>query len=343
MTSPNDPAKSSNRPRPRPSWIAPIWRALPWLLTAAIFVSILRHISLDQALSSLSNVPILKFFGLFLPLSVSYLFLDSLCLKWVTGRFNASIPFRDLVAIRASMYLPALVNNNLGLAGVSYYLHRRFGVRFLGGLSSVLFVAFIDVYEVFLFSGIGMLFYMPEEQALKDLVATLRVVYAIAWALLLVLMILGFIARRRPSVSQWIVHTKIGAFMGTFLKATPLDYVVLLLLKAVGFVLILAVQYATLRIYGLTPPLAKLITFLPLVYLALAIPFTVAQLGPAEGAWLVLFASDGAPNQLFVYAIAAHLIFMACLAAIGFCFLHRASRDLSATAPEPPEQSATAL
>jgi hypothetical protein len=320
---------STGQPRDDHPLRTGFWHLAPWIVTAGIFATILHRVPFNQAFGALRNMPILLLASLMMPLALLYLLLDSLCLRWVIGRFNAPIRLRDVVPIRASMYLPALVNNNLGFAGVSYYLHRRFGVRFLGGLSSVLFVAFIDVYVMFLFSGAGMRFFIPAESNLRVLMPTLRIVYVAAWAVLGALMIIGAVARRRKSVSTWIGHTRIGAFAGTFIRATPLDYAILIAVKAVGFACAIGVQYETLALCGISVPLDKLVALLPLVYMAAALPITVAQLGPAEGAWMVLFAADGAPDELFAYAIAVHLIFTAALALIGFSFLRRASRDLS--------------
>jgi hypothetical protein len=317
-----------------------VWRMSPWLATALIFALLLERMRLGQVYGALREVPYLKFAALFLPLALLYLLLDSFCLKWILGRFNAKIGFRDIVPVRASMYLPAIINNNLGFAGVSYYLYRRFGVRFFGGLSSVLFTAFIDVYVMILFSTIGVAFFFrPTGPDLQRLVSSLTFVYGAAWLFLAMLIVVGALARRRPAVRAWITHTRVGAFAGTFIRAKPLDYLVLLGVKMVGFGCAILVQYATMAMYGLAVPIGKLMALVPLVYLAAAIPLTVAQLGPGESVWIMLFANEHTAGRMFAYIIAAHLIFIGSLALIGFCFLRRASRDLIQARPVKDDEN----
>ena len=67
--------------------------------------------------------------------------------------------YRDILPIRASMYVLALINTSLAQGGVAYYLHRKAGITFLSALSSVLFIAMLEIYQLFLFSTLGVIFY----------------------------------------------------------------------------------------------------------------------------------------------------------------------------------------
>ena len=69
--------------------------------------------------------------------------------------------YSDILPIRASMYVLALINTSLAQGGVAYYLHRKAGVSFLSALSSVLFIAMLEIYQLFLFSTLGVIFYTP--------------------------------------------------------------------------------------------------------------------------------------------------------------------------------------
>ena len=99
---------------------------------------------------ALSQAPVLEFVAVFLPFSLFYWMIDSRCLTWVVRRFNAPMRFRDIVPIRASMYLLALINTNLGQGGVAYYLYRKAKIPFLEALSSILFIALLEIYQLFL-------------------------------------------------------------------------------------------------------------------------------------------------------------------------------------------------
>ena len=96
---------------------APLWRrAIPYLVTLLIFGLIFWRIPIREVAEALKNVPAARFIGLFLPFSLFYFAIDAFCLTWVVRRFNAPVRYAELMPIRASMYLLAMVNTNLGQA-----------------------------------------------------------------------------------------------------------------------------------------------------------------------------------------------------------------------------------
>ncbi len=276
------------------------------------------------------QAPVFEFVAVFLPFSAFYWMIDSICLTWVVRRFNAPMRFRDIVPIRASMYLLALINTNLGQGGVAYYLHRKAKIPFLEALSSILFIALLEIYQLFLFSTVGVIFYQPTASAQIEIVKILRVAYVIAWLLLFAIIGLFALARRNPALHQWIVSSRGGSIAGTFLKARPLDYAIVLGIKAPSFLASVLTQYFALALYGITIPLIKLMLFLPLVFLAAALPIAVAHLGTSQAAWLLFFSGNATEAKILAYSLAAHFTFMFCNGLIGLFFLPRASRELTA-------------
>ncbi len=94
-------------------------------------------------------------------------------------------------------------------------------------------------------------------------------------------------------------------------------------------------QYYALALYGIAIPFVKLMLFLPLVFLAAALPIAVAHLGTSQAAWLLFFSSNATPAKIVAYSLAAQLTFMLCNALIGLVFLPRASRELTHCARSP--------
>ncbi len=325
------PATAASRPPAQSARTAPIWKkALPYVGTVAIFALIFWRIPMTKVGEALKQAPIFEFVAVFLPFSAFYWMIDSLCLTWVVQRFNAPMRFRDIVPIRASMYLLALINTNLGQGGVAYYLYRKAKIPFLEALSSILFIALMEVYQLFLFSTLGVIFYHPTSPAQTEIVKILRVVYVIAWTLLFAIIGLFAIARRNATLHQWIATSRPGAIAGTFLKARPLDYAIVLGIKAPSFLASVLTQYFALALYGITIPLVKLMLFLPLVFLAAALPIAVAHLGTSQAAWLLFFSGNAPEAKILAYSLAAHFTFMFCNGVIGLFFLPRASRELTA-------------
>ena len=321
---------------PAPSAPTPIWRrAIPYAGTLLIFALIFWRIPLRKVGEALTDVPVFRFLGLFLPYSLFYFVIDSACLTWVVNRFNAPMRYRDILPIRASMYLLAMINTNLGQGGVAYYLYRKAGIAFLAALSSILFIALLEIYQLFMFSTLGVIFYAPRPGTQTEIVSILRFVYIIAWTLLFALMAFFAMARRRESIRTWLANSRAGAIIATFVEARPLDYLTVLVIKSPTFLASVVIQYFALAMYGIAVPFVKLLLFLPLVFLAAALPIAVAHLGTSQAAWLLFFSGNAPDAKILAYSLAAHFTFMICNGLIGLMFLPRASRELTAVGATP--------
>ncbi len=333
-------APRDEMPAPRAT---PLWRKLiPYLGTVAIFALIFWRIPIRKVEQALSQVPVLEFLAVFMPYSLFYCAIDSACLTWVVRRFNARMLYRDILPIRASMYVLALINTSLAQGGVAYYLHRKAGVTFLSALSSVLFIALLEIYQLFLFSTLGVIFYTPVGDAQMRIVGILRIVYIVAWMLLASIITFFAVARRSDRIRNWVETGRAGAILATFMRARPLDYLAVLAIKAPTFLASVVAQYYALALYGIAVPFVKLMLFLPLVFLAAALPIAVAHLGTSQAAWLLFFSSNASPVKIVAYSLAAQLTFMLCNALIGLVFLPRASRELTELRAEPASTSASA-
>ena len=96
-------------------------------------------------------------------------------------------------------------------------------------------------------------------------------------------------------------------------------------IKAPTFLGSIVAQYCALTLYGIAIPFVKLMLFLPLVFLAAALPIAVAHLGTSQAAWLLFFSTNATPVKIVAYSLAAQLTFMLCNALIGLVFLPRAA------------------
>jgi len=308
----------------------PRWKKIiTYIVTLLIFGLIFWRIPIGRVGAALENVPIVKFICVFLPFSAAYWTIDSVCLTWVIQRFNKPLRLRDIMPIRASMYLLALINTNLGQGGVAWYLHRKAGIPFLEVLSSILFIALMEVYQLFLFSTLGIVFYQSGSPRQDEIVGVMRAAYVVAWLLLVTVIVLFARARRSDHIRAWISTSRFGPIARTFFAAQPRDYATVIAIKAPTFLMSLLTQYVALSLYGIAVPFVKLMLFLPLVFLAAALPIGVAHLGTSQAAWLLFFSANAPSEKILAYSLAAHFTFMFCNALIGLCFLRRAIRELT--------------
>ena len=133
----------------------------------------------------------------------------------------------------------------------------------------------------------------------------------------------------KRTMRERIGRGRFSAIGRTFLEARPRDYGIVIGIKAPSFLLSIVTQYLALSLYGIAIPFAKLTLFLPLVFLAAALPVAAAHLGTSQAAWLLFFSGNASNSQILAYSLAAHFTFMFCNGVIGLCFLPRAIRELS--------------
>jgi hypothetical protein len=191
-------------------------KVIPYVGTLAIFAVIFWLIPVGDVAAALAQAPVLRFVGVFLPFSIFYWTIDSFCLTWVLNRFNAPLRFRDVMPIRASMYLLSMINTNLGQGGVAWYVHRRAGVPLLQVVSSILLIGLLEIYQLFVFSTVGVIFYRPNSLRQLDILHVLRIAYVVAWLLLAAIIGVFALARRSDSVRQWIESSKFGFVAARF-------------------------------------------------------------------------------------------------------------------------------
>lgn len=252
---------------------------------------------------------------LLVPYSLFYFLVDAFVVQQAVGWFNVRVPYRDILPVRATSYILSLVNTQLGQGGVALYLHRRHGVPFWEVTGTVLFIAFVEIYQLAFYSFVGA-------------VAGGELGHAVpAWtygALAGVLAVhLWYFSR--PRTGRLAAVPVLRAFR----MARPSQYVRLLLYKTPNLLAAVTVHWLALPLFGMHVPFAALLTFLPLVFFAAALPIAAAHLGPSQAAWVYFFHGAAPESGLVAYSLAAHLAFMLMNAAIGLVFLRRAARELA--------------
>jgi hypothetical protein len=248
---------------------------------------------------------------------VLYLLVDTFCLTRVVNWFNTRIAYRDVLPIRATTYLLTLINSPLGQGGVALYLNRRDGIPFLEVASSVLFMMFVELYQLLFFSSLG------AALAPQKVEPSLFLVYGVLYAYLFVHLALFRFG------GEWLARQKMAGMLRSFRMARPGQYLQLLVLKSPNFLMATVVYYFTLRCFDLHLPYLQLFLFLPIIFLSAALPIGVAHLGAPQYFWLHFFGDQAPEASLLAFSLTAHVTFMLMNAALGIPFLPRATRELT--------------
>lgn len=290
---------------------------LPWIVTAAIFALIFRRVPIAEVVEALRGVRLGSYLAIMLPYSVVYLLVDTFCLTRVINWFNAPIAYRDVLPIRATTYLLTLLNSPLGQGGVALYLNRRDGIPFFEVASSVLFMMFVELYQLVFFSSLG------AALAPERIEWSLKLVYVALYAYFVAHLALFRFA------GDWLARQRAAGMLRSFRLAHLRHYLLLLLFKSPNFLMATVVYYFALQCFDLRLPYLQLLMFLPIIFLSAALPIGVAHLGAPQFFWLHFFGDQAPGASLVAFSLAAHVTFMLTNAALGIPFLPRATRELT--------------
>lgn len=302
--------------RPRPHFHG--WkRVLPWLVTAVIFALIFRRVPVAKVVEALKGVHLLPYLAIMLPYSLVYLLIDTFCLTRVINWFNTPIAYRDVLPIRATTYLLTLLNSPLGQGGVALYLNRREGIPFLEVASSVLFMMFVELYQLVFYSSLG------------ALLAPARIESSLGWVYLALYAYFAVHVVVFRFGGDWLAKHKAAGMLRSFRMAHLGHYLLLILFKSPNFLMATVVYYFALQCFDLHLPYLQLLMFLPIIFLSAALPIGVAHLGAPQYFWLHFFGDQAPEASLLAFSLTAHVTFMLMNAALGLPFLPRATRELT--------------
>ena len=309
-----------------PAWL--LLRIVTWLLAFGCFYWVYSRIDAAAAHHSQTVVEYLVAFfaganwllwlALMIPYSVFFFLVDSHVTWRVVRWFNApNLKLGGILPIRASAYILALVNEQAGKGAMSLYLLRHYKVPGWQALSCMILLGLMEVYQLLIFSGIGVAlnFHLVREaSSLLPLDAILPAVMGVA-AIYLPLHI-GYFRSGRGRLRE-------KPIFAAFRQARPIHYLLIVLFKAPNLVGAVVVYTLALQLFEVDVSLGAMLAFLPVIFLAAALPLPLHA--GALLLWAVLFPDY---PQVAVFSFVMHTFFVLFNATIGVLFLPRANREL---------------
>ena len=238
--------RSDNSPK-RFSVVA---RVGTWLVTLACFYLVFTRTQAAAALDGLTVFEYLQAFFesaswsrwllLMIPYSVFFFLVDSHATWRVIRWFNSSaVRFGNILPIRASAYILSLLNEQVGKGAMSLYLLKRHEIPGWQAVSSMIFLGIVEIYQLLLFSAIGVFLYYDLVLSASSELPLARIllwVYGIA-AIYLPFHLLYFNGRLLTG-SVWRDKPIFHALR----QARWLDYLLILLCKAPNLLMAVVVQ-----------------------------------------------------------------------------------------------------
>ena len=308
-----EPPSLEHVPQRHSAWA----RGVPVALTVAIFLIIFWRIPFGAFWQALSRAQLLPFLVLMGSFSLCFFLMDTFVLSKLIRWFHGPLPYRELLPVRAVTYLVSIINTQLAQGALALYIHRHFRTPLAQITSTVALMILLETTNLILFATVGFIAF-PGGAPLSLL--------ALPLALVAVWLLLISLARGKLGVlGQRLSHSML---LSTFKSARLRHCADVLGLKGAVFFLALLVHSQALAFFGIEIPLARLVTFLPVVFLMGALPITVAHLGTSQAAWIFFFSAYAPAADLLAYSLVSHLTFMLANGTFGVLFLPKAYSDL---------------
>jgi uncharacterized membrane protein YbhN (UPF0104 family) len=287
-------------------------RIAPYVATVAIFVALSRKVPFWTLVDVLRQADYRSFLVLMAANTLFYFVWDTLLLSLVMRWFHRPVSFRELLPARAASYVAAVFNTHLARGTLAFYLTRRTDSRFLHLGSTVIFLVATEFTHLVSWAMLGVI--VSNGKAPMHLLLIAPAVAA-AWLVFLLYAKLGLTPAvlRGKQPPQW-------SLLRTFQIAPFRRYVQVILMRVPMFFVSLVIHYFAARSFGIFIPFAALLTFLPVIFMAGALPVTVAHLGTTQAAWILFFGAYAPAPRLLAFSLAAHLSFMVMRACFSLIF-----------------------
>ena len=323
----SDNATLEEPPARKPPW-ALLFRIATWILAAGCFYLVYTRMEVAAARDSQTVWQYLVAFfagadwafwlALMIPYSVFFFLVDSHATWRVIRWFNApDLKLGNVLPIRASAYILSLVNEQVGKGAMSLYLLKTYEVPGWRALSSMIFLGLIEIYQLLLFSAIGV-------AANFDLVREASTVLPLS----VILPSIMVVAALYLPVHIAYFRTGSGGLRETniltaFRQARPIHYLLVVLFKAPNLIGAVIVYTFALELFQVEVSLGQMLAFLPVIFLAAALPLPFHA--GALLLWTVLFPDY---PEVAAFSFVMHTFFVLFNASIGVLFLPRANKEL---------------
>jgi len=316
---------------PIKKWKSIFARLLTWSITLACFSLIFIRVEKTAEREQLSAIEYISNFFvqadwvswlmLMIPYSVYFFLVDTHATWRLLRWFNTpKIKYTNILPIRASAYILSLVNEQVGKGAMSLYLLRRYDVPVWKALSSMVMLGLVEIYQLLIFSAIGVLIYydlVVQASSNFPVLTIMLSVYAIAFCYFPIhlLYFKGVIFRNSNLRDKHLFHA--------FRQAKLKHYVMLLLLKAPNLLGAVVVYTLALSLFKVDVGFGQMVAFLPVIFLAAALPLPFHA--GALVLWTVLFPDY---PEVSVFSLIMHTFFVLFNAVIGLMFLPKANKEL---------------
>ena len=236
--------------------------------------------------------------------------------------FGHDLTFKEMRFIRGASYMLMIINYNLGLGAIAWYLKRRNGIALTRAGSVMFFYYFVESVGITFFAMAGCLLIYGQSPVIYGKIIL------IAAAMFFSYIALFFLVRLLPSYG-WFTDLRKSALMAAFYEADFKNYLFLSGFRTVYFASFVIFFHLGLKSFDVHVPLFSLIGLVPVIFFIGNIPVTPFGIGTIQAAMVFFFKSFGPEENILSFSMvySATLLFMR--APIGFFYMRETKTGLS--------------
>jgi len=308
-------------------WRSWVMGSIPWLVTVAILVWILRTTDMLAMWRAVEQANWVFFFGSMLTLFALLWVVDSAAILWIYKRFHApTMKLTDVLPVRGTTYIVGILNYAAASAAMAFYFRRRWNIGIVEGGSSLLVLLLVDLGLAIISTAVGS-FLLPEQ--FRGMAIVLGA---------------GFAAAAAAHLLFWRAPWKWGPLevirnwprLHGFRAARVLDYATVGLLRLPVTAIYICMHMATLMAFNIHVPLERMLVYVPVQMVIAVLPIGVSGLGAGQAAQRLLYTewaeqTHGVDAMATVdaYGLALFLGFLLPRVLIGLASLQVTSREMA--------------
>ncbi len=262
----------------KPIWRARLKRLLPWLGTGILLAYMATTTDLETIGHSLAEVNIVAVILLAAFGTLATFLIDSFCVAKAFSRFVCKVSYREALPIKATSYFLNVLNYNLALVGMAFYLKRSRQAPFWNSLGSLFFLNVMDILTlcVLLCVGLAATHGTGVLDTATEVVAWLMAAGGFGGFALVVLMLK--LDLHIPVLSKLLKLQMLAPL-------ADLNFITVVYFLGLRICLLLTYlgsQYILLQLFSIDVPLLRLVVYNSLITFVQIVPISVAGLGTVQ-------------------------------------------------------------
>jgi uncharacterized membrane protein YbhN (UPF0104 family) len=285
-------------------------RFWPWVLAIGLLVLVFQRVSTREFLEALGRADLNVLLPTALTAVLSSFLVDAHTLKCLISRFHIAISGAEARSLRALTYVLAIVNWNLGTAGIVLHLKRTKGVNSAESTSTLLLYSFLDGLTLSALALFGTKTLAAPPLGLTRAVLAVFSVY--------ILLSLSFVLPASMGLKTRILRSSI---FHTPKRLRIFDVAQLACLRILFFSILIVYFWLGLPAFNVVVPLGQIITTVPLLVLIGSLPITPAGLGTQQAAMLYFYEGYGTPPAILAFGLTFPVIFVGLRALLALVYI----------------------